>query len=196
VSYQAHVNSVYSKARQRSRTLSCVVLHRAGWIVSLCAKPSLRTFVQHCTEYNDSVRNPCRVHFIDLLKNVQRDFSKQFPSLSSNISRASGTSTTKVLILRIIKNILHNLTPFSPDSLLSIYYYIHSLNPLDSISLTNKSLYTDVAYALVSPFFCRSIQMHAWNILPSNLLHAPSTSVFKRAVKCICLSRFFKQASV
>jgi hypothetical protein len=48
--------------------------------------------------------------------------------------------------------------------------------------------------ALLSSFFYRSSD--AWNYLPSNLRHAPSTSTFKKAVKCIDLSTFLKGASV
>jgi hypothetical protein len=50
-------------------------------------------------------------------------------------------------------------------------------------------------------FFIKSIYVNhwssdAWNYLPSNLRHAPSTSAFKKAVKCIDLSSFLEGASV
>jgi hypothetical protein len=40
-------------------------------------------YIRPILEYNSSVWNPCQVHSIDVLENVQHNFSKRIPSLSS-----------------------------------------------------------------------------------------------------------------
>jgi hypothetical protein len=79
LSYHIHVNNKVSKARQRSSTL-------LRGFVSLqldIMRKTFVTYVRPMLEYNSLVWNPCQLHYIDLLENVQRNFSKRIPFLSS-----------------------------------------------------------------------------------------------------------------
>jgi hypothetical protein len=86
---------------------------------------------------------------------------------------------------------LHNLRPFNPDTVYRIY---HPTKLPDPTRLTCKSL-----TMLTQHFYHLSFTgalTHGTICLPTCMLHAPSTSVFKRALKCVDMSRFLKGSSV
>jgi hypothetical protein len=78
LSYQTHITNIVSKARHRSSTLLRGFLSRRLDIM----RKAFITYIRPILEYNCLVWNPCQVHSIDLLENVQRNFSKRIPSLS------------------------------------------------------------------------------------------------------------------
>jgi hypothetical protein len=156
------------------------------------------TYIRPILEYNCLVWNPYQIHSIDLLENVQRNFSKRIPSLShlTYFERLALLNLEPLELRRLRFDLtyyyktLHNLTPFNPDKVFRIY------TPLEASRSNSPYLQkpSNANSALLSSFFYRSSD--AWNYLPSNVRHAPSTSAFKKAVKCIDLSSFLKGASV
>jgi hypothetical protein len=154
-------------------------------------------YIRPILEYNSSVWNPCQVHSTDVLENVQRNFSKRIPSLSSltYLERLALLNLEPLELQRLrfdltyYYKILHNLTPFNPDIV------FHICTPPDASRFNSPYLQkpNNATTTLLSSFFCRCID--AWNYLPSNLRYAPSTSAFQRAVRCVDLSRFLKGSS-
>ena len=79
LSFDQHINNIVSKARQRvsilfrgflSRNLSTM---RQAFII----------YIRPVLEYNSITLNPTFIHLIDLIENVQHNFTKCIPSLSS-----------------------------------------------------------------------------------------------------------------
>jgi hypothetical protein len=152
-------------------------------------------YIRPILEYNSLVWNPCHVHSIDVLENMQHNFSKPIPSLSSlTYLERLALLNLEPLELRRLRFDLTN-TKFNTTSrclILTLFFIsIRPLKPLDPILLTCKS---PTMQPLLSSFFCRCLD--ARNYLPSNLRHAQSTSAFKRAIKCVDLSRFFNSSFV
>ena len=194
LTYQSHITNIVSKARQRTSTLMRGFVSRRLDIM----RTAFITYIRPILEYNSLVWNPCQVHSIDVLENVQRNFSKRIPSLSSlTYLERLALLNLEPLELRRLRfdltyyyKILHNLTPFNPDIVFHIY------TPPEASRSNSPYLQkpNNATTARLSSFFCRCID--AWNYLPSNLRHAQSTSAFKRAIKCVDLSRFLKGTSV
>jgi Reverse transcriptase (RNA-dependent DNA polymerase) len=194
LTYQSHITNIVSKARQRFSSLMRGFVSRRLNIMRTAFIACIRPIL----EYNSLVWNPRQVHSIDVIEDVQRNFSKRILSLSSlTYLEILALLNLEPLELRRLRfeltyyyKILHNLTPFNPD----IVFYIHT-PPEASRS---NSLYlqkpNNATTTLLSSFFC--ICIDAWNYLPSNLRYAQSTSAFKRAIKCVDFSRFLKGSSV
>jgi hypothetical protein len=129
---------------------------------------------------------------------VQRNFSKRIPSLSSlKYLERLALLNLEPLELRRLRfdltyyyKVLHNLTPLNPDIVFHIY------TPPEAARSNSPYLQkpNNATTTRLPSFFCRCID--AWNYLPSNLRHAQSTSAFKRAIKCVDLSRFLKGSPV
>jgi hypothetical protein len=68
-----------SNARQRVDTLFRSFLSRNLGTMRL----AFITYIRPILEYNSIVRNPNFIHLIDLIENVQRNFSKRIPASSS-----------------------------------------------------------------------------------------------------------------
>jgi hypothetical protein len=73
------MNNIVSKARQRVGTLFRGFLSRNLSTMRL----AFITYIHPILEYNSIVWNLNFIHLIDLIENVQRNFSKRIPSLSS-----------------------------------------------------------------------------------------------------------------
>jgi hypothetical protein len=122
--FEHHISNIVSKARQRMSIFSVDSSHV---ILAPCVKPlSLITIL----EYNSIVWNPTYIHLIDLVENVQRNFSKRIPSLSC----LPYTERLALLDLDLLElhrlrfdliyyfKVLHNLTLFEPSNVFIIYY--------------------------------------------------------------------------
>jgi hypothetical protein len=194
LSYQNHINNIVSKARHRSSTLLRVFVSRRLDIM----RKAFIVYIRPIFEYNCLVWNPCRVLSIDSWENVQRNFSKRFRSLShlTYFERFAPLNLEPLELRRLRFDLtyyyktLHNLTPFNPDTVFRIYTR-HEASRSNSPYLQKPN---NANTTLLSSFFYRSSD--AWNYLPSNLRHAPSTSALKTILKCIELSRFLKDASI
>jgi hypothetical protein len=87
------------------------------------------TYIRPILEYNSIVWNPTYIHLIDLVENVQRNFTKRIPSLSSlPYSERLALLDLDLLELRRLRfdliyyfKVLHNLTPFEPSNVFIIY---------------------------------------------------------------------------
>ena len=125
LTYQSHITNIVSKARQRTSTLMRGFVSRRLDIM----RTAFITYIRPILEYNSLVWNPCQVHSIDVLENVQRNFSKRIPSLSSlTYLERLALLYLEPLELRRLRfdltyyyKILHNLTPFNPDIVFHIY---------------------------------------------------------------------------
>jgi hypothetical protein len=75
LTYQTHITNVVSTARQRSSTLVRGFVSRRLDIM----RTAVIAYIRPILEYNSLVWNPCQVHSIDILENVQRNFSERMP---------------------------------------------------------------------------------------------------------------------
>jgi hypothetical protein len=74
-----HISKIVSKARQRTSTLF------RGFLT--CSLTTVRqafiTYIRPILEYNSLVWNLTYIHLIDLIENIERNFTKRIPSQSS-----------------------------------------------------------------------------------------------------------------
>jgi hypothetical protein len=156
------------------------------------------TYIRPILEYNSIVWNPTYIHLIDLVENVQRNFTKRIPSLSSlPYTERLALLDLDLLELRRLRfdliyyfKVLHNLTPFEPSNVFIIYYPSErSRSELPylqkPVKATNK---------LLSTLFYRNVD--AWNALPASLRLSSSLPKFKRGLMKADLSLFLKGSAV
>jgi hypothetical protein len=72
--YQTRITNIVSKVRQCSCTLMLGFVSRRLDIM----RKAFIAYTRPILEYSSLVWNPCQVHSIDVLENVQRDFSNAF----------------------------------------------------------------------------------------------------------------------
>jgi hypothetical protein len=155
------------------------------------------TYIRPILEYDSIIWSPNLIHLIDLTENVQRNFTKRIPSLSSlPCAERLALLDLDLLELRRLRfdlicyyKVLNNLTPFDPSEVISVYTpssWSRSEMPYlqKPIEATNR---------LLSTFFLRSID--AWNVLPAALWSSSSLPVFKRHLKQFDLSIYLKDSA-
>ena len=190
LSFKAHISSIVSKARQRISILFRGFVTRNLNIM----RQAFVTYIRPILEYDSVVWNPCSVHHINLIENVQRNFSKRIPSLSSlPYQERLALLDLELLELRRLRfdliyyfKVFNNLTPFDPSNVFLIYTPIASSRSKSPYlqkppKASNKMLHT---------LFYR--QVDAWNLLPDVLKFTSSLPVFKRGLKNVDLSQFLK----
>jgi len=191
LSFQSHIGSIVSKARQRVGVLFRGFHTRQ---VSFLKKAYI-TYIRPLLEYNSNIWNPTHVYLIDLMENVQRAFTKRVKALSqlSYIERL-GIFSLESLELRRLRydlvqyyKILNNLTPLNPAVYFNLHYPPTSARDpspliLKPIRYTNK--------VLSGCFFYRHID--CWNSLPSVVRTIKSLTAFKSALCNIDLSDFLR----
>ena len=151
------------------------------------------TYIRPILEYNSIVWNPNFIHLIYLIENVQRNFSKRIPSLSS-LPYAERLALFELRRLRFdliyYYKVFNHLTPFNPNDVFIVYSPdARSRSNLPYLQKPIKAIYQ---MAFISSFF-RSID--AWNALPL-ALRCSSLSVFKRSLKQFDLSAYLKGSAV
>jgi hypothetical protein len=152
------------------------------------------TYIRPILEYNSIIWSPNLIHLIDHVENVQRNFTKRIPSLSSlPYTERLALLDLDFLELRRLRfdliyyyKVLNNLTPFDPSEVFSVYTpfsWSRSEMPYlqKPIQATNRLLFT---------FFFRSID--AWNALPAALRFSSSLPVFKEHLKQFDLFTYLK----
>jgi hypothetical protein len=155
------------------------------------------TYIRPVLEYNSIVWNPCLIHLIDLIENVQQSFSKRIPSISSlSYPERLALLDLELLELRRLRfdliyyyKVMNHLTPFNPNNVLIVY------SP-DARSRSSHPYLQKPAKAtnrLLSMFFFRSVD--AWNALPPALRSSPTLPAFKRGLKQFDLSAYLKGSS-
>ena len=134
------------------------------------------------------------LHLIDLIENVQRNFTKRIPSMSSlPYSERLALLYLELLELHRLRfdliyycKILNYLTPFNPCDVFTIYVpAARSRSELPYLQKPAKA-----TNRLRSTFFYRNID--AWNALPSALRSSTSLPAFKRYLKQLDLSNHLK----
>jgi hypothetical protein len=152
------------------------------------------TYIRPILEYNSVIWSPTFIYLIDLLRSVQRGFTKRLPSLSSRTyPERLALLDLEPLELRRLRadlvfyfEIFNNLTPFNQHEIFLIYTPIASSRSnspylLKPICASNKVL---------STFFYRSVD--EWNVLPPSLRSSSSLPAFKRGLKNVDLNRYLK----
>jgi hypothetical protein len=152
------------------------------------------TYIRPILEYNSVVWNPHLIHLTDLIENVQRNFSKRIPSLSSlSYPERLALLDLEPLELRRLRfdliyyfKVFNHLTPFDPDDVFLIY------TPIDSSRSSSSYLQKPpkASNKLLHTLFYR--QVEAWNSLPADLKYTLSLPSFKRGLKNVDLSKFLK----
>jgi hypothetical protein len=191
LSFQSHIGSIVSKARQRVGVLFRGFRNRQ---ISFLKKAFI-TYIRPLLEYNSNIWNPTHVYLTDLLESVQRSFTKRVQAVSKlpYIERL-GIFNLESLELRRLRydlvqyyKILNNLTPLNPTYYFKLHYpFISARDPspiiVKPIRFTNK--------VLSGSFFYRHID--CWNSLPSVVRNIKSLPAFKSALCNIDLSAFLR----
>ena len=92
------------------------------------------TYIRPILEYNSPIWNPSEIYLIDLIENIQREFSRRIPALSDFCYRDRLIKLKLYpLELRRLRfdlclyyKILHNLTPLNPSDYFMIYHSLPS----------------------------------------------------------------------
>jgi hypothetical protein len=145
-------------------------------------------------EYNTVVFNPSLICLVDLIEDVQRNFTKRIPSLSSmSYSERLAAIDLEPLELRRLRfdlilyyKVFNNLTPFAYDDVFITRDPPAGLR--SSVRVLQKPIHA--TNKLLSTLFFRCID--AWNSLPVELKMSSSLAQFKRGVKHVDLSTFLK----
>jgi hypothetical protein len=194
LTFNAHINNIVSKARQRTSVLfrgfisrNCDILRRA-----------FISYVRPIFEYNTIVWSPCTVYLIDLLESVQRNFSKRIPSISNyNYADRLAILNLETLELRRLRfdlifyfKVFNNLTPFTPDLVFTTYTPPPCLR--SNSPIIQKPIHASSKFLSIT--FYRSID--AWNYLSVELRQAKSLNAFKSGIKSVDLASFLKGSSI
>jgi hypothetical protein len=188
LSFEAHINNIVSKARQRITILFRGFVTRNLYIM----RQAFVTYIRPILEYNGIVWNPRLIHLTDLVENVQRNFSKRIPSLSSlSYPERLALLDLEPLELRRLRfdliycfKVFNHLTPFDPEGAFVIY------TPIESFRSSSPYLQKPpkASNKLLHVLFYR--QVEAWNSLPAELKSTLSLPSFKRGLKNVDLSKF------
>ena len=194
LSFEQHINSIVSKARQRVSTLFRGFISRNLSTM----RQAFVTYIRPILEYNCIVWNPSFIRLVDLIENVQRNFSKRIPSISSlTYAKRLALLYLELLELRRLRfdlvyyyKVINRHTPFNPNDVFIVYLpeaRSRSNQPYlqKPVKATNR---------LLSTLFFRNVD--AWNALPSALRSSPSLLAFKRGIKHIDLSAYLKGSTV
>jgi hypothetical protein len=189
LSFQSHIGSIVSKARQRVGVLFRGFSTRN---VAFLRKAYI-TYIRPLLEYNSNIWNPTQIQLIDLLESVQRCFTKRVAAISKlSYAERLGIFDLQPLELRRLRydlvqyyKILNNLTPLNPvDYFIMHYPPTSARDPSPIISKPvrfNKNV-------LSGCFFYR--QIDCWNSLSSNVRNSKTLSSFKSALSTLDLSAF------
>jgi hypothetical protein len=151
------------------------------------------TYVRPILEYNSVVWNPCAIHLIDSLENVQRNFTKRLPTLKhlTYFERLASLGLEPLELRRLRFDLIYyfkifnHLTPLDPDEVFIAYQPISSSRSSPYLQRPTKA-----SNRTLSVLFYRCIS--AWNNLPGNLRHVSSLPAFKRGLRDVDLSLFLK----
>jgi hypothetical protein len=151
------------------------------------------TYVRPILEYNSVVWNPCAIHLIDSLENVQRNFTKRLPTLKhlTYFERLASLGLEPLELRRLRFDLIYyfkifnHLTPLDPDEVFIAYQPISSSRSSPYLQRPTKA-----SNRILSILFYRCIS--AWNNLPGNLRHVSSLPGFKRGLRDVDLSLFLK----
>ena len=193
LSFQLHINNIVAKARQRVSALFRGFISRNLIIM----RNAFICYIRPLLEYNSIVWNPSHIYLIELIENVQRNFTKRIASLSSmSYHERLAALNLEPLELRRLRfdlvnyyKIINNISPIDPSNIFSFSNTItstrsalpHLLKPLKA---SNK---------LLSTFSCR--QIDCWNYLPPLTRNLTSLTSFKSALKNIDFSSFLKSSA-
>jgi hypothetical protein len=189
LTFEAHINCIISKARQRLSAIFRGFLSRNVHIM----RRAFITYVRPILEYNSVVWNPCAIHLIDSLENVQRNFTKRLPTLKhlTYFERLASLGLEPLGLRRLrfdsiyYFKIFNHLTPLDPDEVFIAYQPISSSRSSPYLQRPTKA-----SNRTLSVLFYRCIS--AWNNLPGNLRHVSSLPAFKRGLRDVDLSLFLK----
>mgnify|MGYP003502835067 FL=1 len=148
------------------------------------------SYIRPLVEYNSVVWNPQVKHYITLIENVQRRFTKRIPGLHDlPYDERLALINLEPLELRRLRcdllnyyKILHNESPISVADHFN-YYYPAAASRTASPKLLKSAKGNN---AVMQSFFNRSID--CWNSLPHELRYCHNSIAFKRQLKAIDLS--------
>src|SRR5664279_3813613 len=193
LSFQLHINNIVATARQRASALFRGFISRNLNIM----RNAFISYIRPLLEYNSIIWNPTHVFLIELIENVQRNFTRRIPSLAAkSYHERLAALNLEPLELRRLRfdliyyyKVINNLSPLDSNNIFSFSNQIastrsqlpHLLKPLKA---SNK---------LLSTFSCR--QIDCWNFLPPITRNLTSVMSFKSALKNIDLSSFLHSSS-
>jgi len=176
LSFETHINSFCTKARQRSDLILKCFTSRDPFLLIR----AFTTYVRPLLEYASAVWSPSKIHLIDKLESVQRRFTKRLKGLS-HMSYETRLSYLRVESLELRRHksdltlyfkILHNCIEMDAKTFFSLSNSTrtrgHSFKLLKPVCRTNLQL---------SSFSCRAI--NSWNSLPDDIVESTNLHTFK-----------------
>ena len=125
--------------------------------------------------------NELNLYNLNLIESVQRSFTKHLPGLSNY------TYSERLTILQL-QSLEHRRLIFDLVLCFNIVHGYIALSFIDFFHIFNQPILsrslTKTGYPItrtdISKYFFSARVVKIWNSLPSNLVHAPSTSTFKK----------------
>jgi ribonuclease P/MRP protein subunit RPP40 len=190
LSFEAHINGIVCKARQRVSTLFRGFITRNRSIM----RQAFISYVRPILEYNSIIWNPTYKYLIDAIEQVQHNFTKRIPAIMSlPYPERLAILNLELLELRRLRfdliyyyKVLHNLTPINPDDVFNTY----TPDERCRLNLPYLQKPAKASNRYLSTLFFRNVD--AWNTLPIALQQSPSLPAFKRGIKNVDLSQFLK----
>ena len=157
-------------------------------------RKSFITYIRPILEYDSSIWNPSEIYLIDMIENIQREFSRRIPSITdlSYRDRLEKLNLEPLELRRLrydlglYYKVLNNLTPLNPSDYFLIYHSPPSSRSA-SIYLTRP---IRASNKFLSSFFFRCIDV--WNRLPITVTSAESFTCFKCRLRSYNLDQFLK----
>ena len=190
LSFKTHISNIVAKAYCRQSVLFRGFATRD---LSFMRKAFI-TYIRPLLEYNSSIWNPSEIYLIDLIENIQREFSRRIPSLSdlSYRDRLEKLNLEPLELRRLRYDlglyfkVLNNLTPLNPSDFFLIY---HS-PPSSRSASTYLTKPVRASSKFLSSFFFRHVDI--WNRLPTSITCADSFACFKNQIHSFDLRQFLK----
>ena len=175
--FSKHISDIVRRAKQRSALIHRCFLSRN--IPNLVR--AFHTYVRPLVEYATQIWSPHLISNLNLIESVQRSFTKRLPGLSNY----TYSERLAILQLRSLEyrrltfdlalcfNIVHGniALPFND-------FFTFSSNP--SSRGHSLKLAIPIANTNIRKYFFSTRIIKIWNDLPSSIVHAPSTSAFKK----------------
>ena len=185
--FSSHIHGIIQRASQRANLIHRTFLSKN--VASLVR--SYKVYIRPLLEYNSVIWSPSQIGLINSLESVQRCFTKRLKDLhyTSYADRLSILKLQSLEHRRLINdlvmcyNIVHNRTALIFDE-----YFQFSHNP------SSRGHHLRLTLPLVKTNFQKSFfswrVIKPWNALPSHIVSAESSTLFKSRLIKADLSKF------
>ncbi len=180
-----HINSLCKKAYFRLHLINTCFINRSSDFRVFLYK----TYVRPILEYSSVVWSPHHKFEIDLVKRVQRSFTKTLLPYVDYDNRLAELNLESLFIRRIkfdlifVCKMLHNLVNLDAN----VYFLFP---PLASLRGNSFKLHHSFSRLDIRKYFFVNRVVHVWNKLPNNICGASSLNAFKKLLNTLPVNFF------